>query len=102
MTNLQAIQVNISGAHGVVLTENHFVKALVDVGLTATGVYSSSTLIDRATIKCYDMIIGGANLREGDLSYTIDIASVRAARQALADSLGINERKDRINRAQVW
>jgi hypothetical protein len=101
MTNLEAIQVNISGAHGVVLSENHFVKALTDVGLTATGTYSvsDSALINQATIKCYDMIIGGANLREGDLSYSIDINSVKAAKEALEVT---SSRKDRINRVSPW
>jgi hypothetical protein len=99
MTNLEAIQVNISGAHGVVLSENHFVKALTDVGLTAEGTYSDSALINQATIKCYDMIIGGANLREGDLSYSIDINSVKAAKEALEVT---SSRKDRINRVSPW
>jgi hypothetical protein len=102
MTNLEALQVNISDVHGVVLTENHFVKALIDVGLESTEDYSSSKLINKATLKCYDMILGGANLTEGSLSYNINIESVKAARDVLADSLGVDRRRNVIDRGAPW
>ena len=44
MTNNEAIKANISDAHGVVLNDNHFVKALTDYGLSATGDYSDESL----------------------------------------------------------
>jgi len=102
MTNLEAIQVNISGAHGVVLTENHFIKALTDEDLSATATYSDSDAIDRSTVRCYNMILAGANISEGDLSYSIDVNAVRAAKEALETNLGTSTRKDRINRASAW
>jgi hypothetical protein len=94
MTNLEAIRVNISDAHGVILTEGHFVKALTDNGVDSAGIYSAAekTNIDKATLACYDMILGSANLTEGSLSYNINIEAVKAARQKLADSLGVRRR----------
>lgn len=102
MTNLQAIQVNISDAHGVVLSENHFVKALLDVDLDPYTVYTSAskTKINQATLTLYDVILGGANLSEGSLSYNVNIESVKAAREALLISLGTV--KNTINSVNWW
>lgn len=101
MTNLEALKANISDAHGVVLTEDHFVKALVDVGLLIDASYESPSKVDRATIKLYDLIISGANLSEGHLSYSVDITAVRLAKEALEEKLGISSNRT-IRSPKVW
>ena len=102
MDNLQAIKANISDAHGVVLTESHFVKALRDVGLNEVHAYSSAAAIDKATLQLYDnVIIPGASFTEGSFSYTASPALQRA-RDQIAERLGVLDRKDTINRASVW
>ena len=102
MTNLEALQANISDAHGVVLTENHFRKALVDVGLSDEDEYSNSTLINRATVLLYNHIISGANISEGSLSYNVNLDAVKKAKAELEAELGITTRKPTINKLQVW
>lgn len=103
MNNLEALRANISDAHGVVLTENHFVKALADVGLVAQDTYTSEGAVDRATIKLYDIILSGGNLSEGHLSYGIDLAGVQKAKEALQDKLGITEdAKNKVDTASRW
>ena len=104
MTNLEALTANISDVHGVVLTENHFVKALIDVGLVDEDEYDSSNLIDRATLKLYDKIIAGANFGEGSLSYNVNIEALKRVRDQLADSLGLLEVKTQpsIDNAPRW
>lgn len=99
MTNLEAIKANISSAHGVVLDENHFVKALADVGLAADGDYTSDKKIDIATIKLYEIILGGASLTEGHLSYTL-VDSARQAKEALEYKLGIS--RNAVRSPKVW
>ena len=100
MTNLEALKANISDAHGVVLTEDHFVKALVDVGLVSDASYDNATKIDRATIKLYEIIISGAGLSEGHLSYNVDVNAVRQAKEAMEEKLGISKRT--IRSPKVW
>ncbi len=101
MTNLEAIRANISDAHGVVLSENHFVKALRDVGLVETATYASAALVDRATLQIYDnVLLPGANLSEGSLSYTK--GDLMAARNLIAERLGLVDKKDNISRGNVW
>ena len=102
MTNLEAIRANISDAHGVVLSENHFVKALVDVGLVPSGTYTSERSVDRATLKLYDQILLGANLSEGSLSYSVDLQGVRSAKEALEARLGIKDLKNKVTTARPW
>ena len=104
MTNLEAIRANISDAHGVVLTENHFVKALVDVGLTSTGTYASSALIDQASLLLYDnVLIPGANLTEGSLAYGLNIDGLIRARNMLAEKLGETvEKNNAVTGLSVW
>jgi len=102
MTNLEALRANISDAHGVVLNENHFVKALIDSGLGVYEIYSNSSAISLATVKLYDMILGGASLSEGSLSYSVNKAEVRKLRDDLANSLGLTESKRTVNVARVW
>ena len=101
MTNLEAIRANISDAHGVVLTQNHFVKALADAGLTSDAIYASEAAVDRATIKLYDIILGGASLSEGHLSYNFT-ESVEKAKRALQEKLGIADKKNEVNSAKYW
>jgi hypothetical protein len=91
MTNYEALRANISDVYGVVLSQNHFRKALVDVGLAPEELYTSSSLINRATLTLYDMILAGANLSEGNLSYNLNIEGLKKVREELADSLGIKE-----------
>ena len=102
MTNLEALRANISDAHGVVLTESHFVKALVDVGLNEVDTYTNRTAIDKATLILYDHIIAGANLSEGALSYSVNIDAVRRARDLLAEKLGEDSRKRNIDTVSIW
>ncbi len=102
MTNLDAIMANISGAHGVVIEKNHFVKALIDLDVSPYQGYTKAnrTKINQATLVIYDQILGGANLSEGALNYSINIESVRKAREDLAESMGIH--KNVIDKGQVW
>lgn len=103
MTNLQAIKVNISDAHGVILSENHFVKALVDVGLTAEDEYTSSALINKATIQLYNIIIATANISEGALSYNINTEALKKERDRIAEEIGETvDRQDIINVSRPW
>jgi hypothetical protein len=103
MTNIEALRANISSAHGVVLDENHFVKALADVGLDAWSIYGNSTLIDRASLALYDrVLIPGANLSEGALSYNINPDSLRKARDMIAERLGDNVRRDIVDVSRPW
>lgn len=103
MTNLEALQANISDAHGVVLSENHRRKALIDVGVFPDDEYGNAVLIDRATLKLYDMILAGANFSEGSLSYNINIEGLKALRAELAEGLGITpERRPTIDNAPRW
>lgn len=101
MTNLEAIRANISSAHGVVLTESHFVKALVDVGLNKDADYTSANKIDRATIRLYDIILGGAGISEGSLTYSFT-ESVKAAKETLEKKLGIEDKRNRIDSVKAW
>ncbi len=101
MNNLEAIRANISDAHGVVLTENHFVKALVDNDLQPEGDYTDSRAVDRATLTLYDVILGGASLTEGHLSYNFT-ESVEKAKKALQDKLGIADKKNIIDSGKYW
>lgn len=101
MNNLEAIRANISDAHGVVLTENHFVKALADQGLQPEGDYNDPRKIDLSTLQLYDVILGGASLTEGHLSYNFT-ESVEKAKRALQDKLGIEEKKNTIRSPKVW
>ena len=105
MDNLAALRANISDAHGVVLTENHFVKALVDEGLVADAIYSAADerAIDLATIRLYDKLLAGGSLTEGHLSYSIDMNSVRVAKESLQDKLGIErDAKNKVDTASRW
>lgn len=80
MTNLEALKANIGDAHGLQLTDNHFTKALLDQELqTETTYYSiNAKSIDMATIACYDVILGAANMSEGDVTYTLrDLESIK-------------------------
>ncbi len=103
MTNLEALQANISDVHGVVLTQNHFMKALIDQSVAPYDAYSSSSAINRATLTLYDVLIEGAGFSEGALSYNINIEGVKAAKAALQEKMGITEDpKNQIRSPKVW
>ncbi len=103
MTNLEAIRANISDAHGVVLTENHFVKALADQGLYASGTYNgNSKIIDKATLVLYNIVIESASFSEGSLSYNINIQGVKQAKAALENRMGIHDSKRKVKSPKVW
>lgn len=99
MTNLEAIRANVSDAHGVVLTESHFVKALADQGLAPDANYNNTKAIDRATLRLYDQLIASASISEGSLGYNVNIEGLRQARAYIAERIGI---KPTINRAAPW
>lgn len=101
MTNLEALKANLSSAHGAILDENHFEKALSDVGLVSASTYTNSVLVDKATLLLYQIIISGANLSEGALSYSINIESVIKAKDILEKKLGLST-KGAINVARPW
>jgi len=100
VTNLEAIRANMSDAHGVVLTENHFVKALFDVGLVADAEYSSASLVNSATLLLYDVLLTGANLSEGGLNYSINIEGIKSAKIELQKRMGIY--KDVVSSVRRW
>jgi hypothetical protein len=100
MTNLEAIQLNVSDVHGVALTEGHFRKALIDSGVNPLMDYTNPTAIDRATLRIYDLIISGANFSEGGMSYNVNIEGIKNARDRLAEGLG--SRKDTIKSERWW
>jgi hypothetical protein len=103
MTNYEAIRANISDVYGVVLSENHFRKALVDVGIVPEELYTSAQLINQATLALYDMILAGANLTEGSLSYNLNIEGLKRVRDALAVSLSLEEAKlPTVNNMPRW
>ena len=102
MTNLQALKANISSVHGVVLTENHFMKALIDQGLIAGEQYTNAAKIDFATISLYDAIIAGAGFSEGSLSYKINIEGVKQAKLKIERKLGISDENNTIRSPKVW
>lgn len=102
MTNLQAIKANISDAHGVILTEDHFMKALIDQGLVIEDEYTDSVAINKATLSLYDIIIESAGFSEGGLSYNVNLEGVKAAKSALQDRMGITDLKNEIKSPKVW
>ena len=104
MTLLEALRSNISDAHGVVLSDNHFEKALVDMGLDKTATYTSSysTSIDKASINLYNIILGSGSLSEGGLSYSVDKNEVRKLKEELEVKLGIKNTRSYVRNARVW
>lgn len=107
MDNLAALRANLSDAHGVVLGENHFVKALVDEGLAPETLYSPTVerQLDLATIRLYNLILGGAGLSEGSLGYNFQLPGVVAAKKNLQEKWGLIpdiDPRDSVNTASVW
>jgi len=90
----------MSDAHGVVLTENHFVKALADSGLEAEADYSSASLVNSATLLLYDVLLTGANLSEGGLNYSANTEGIKAAKLELEKRMGIY--RDVVSTKRVW
>ena len=102
MTNLQALKANISSVHGVVLTQDHYMKALIDQELIAGEQYSNAAKIDFATIALYDAILAGAGFSEGTLNYSINIEGVREAKLKLERKLGISDEQNIIRSPKIW
>ena len=74
MTNLEALKANVSQVHGIVISENAFLKALLDEDITSSDSYSKATYeksVDLATVRIYRQILGNANLNEGDVGYSL-------------------------------
>lgn len=69
MTNLQAIQSTVAGYP---LSENTFVKALLDRGVSSTGTYTgTSKAFELATADVYMVLATAANISEGGFSVSI-------------------------------
>ena len=102
ITNLDALKANISDAHGVILTENHFMKALIDQGLVTDAQYTDSSAINSATLALYDVIIESAGFSEGGLSYSVNIEGVKQAKAALEKRMGLTDDKNEIKSPKVW
>ncbi len=103
MTNLEAIQANISDVHGVVLTEDHFMKALIDQDVEPYDTYSSASAINNATLTLYDILLDSANFKEGGLSYSISVEGIRQAKASLEKRMGIiPDAKNTITSPKIW
>lgn len=102
ITNLQALRANISDAHGVILTENHFMKALIDQGLITDAPYADSSAINSATLILYDVIIESAGFSEGGISYSVNVEGVKQAKAALEERMGLTDKKNEIKSPKVW
>lgn len=73
MTTLEALKANLSHVHGIVISDNAFLKALIDNELDGTETYSKAEYeqtIDLTTVAIYRQVIGAAGISEGDLSYS--------------------------------
>ena len=103
MINLEALQANISDAHGVVLTENHFMKALIDQGVSPYDNYTDASVINHATLTLYDIIIETANFNEGAIGYNVNVEGIKQAKTALGEKMGIfPDAKNQIRSPKVW
>lgn len=74
MTTLQALKANIADTHGIALSENAFLKALIDIDLGGNEVYTKAAYeqsIDMATVKLYRLILDTANVNDGDRGYSL-------------------------------
>jgi hypothetical protein len=86
MTTLEALKANISDTHGVVVSENAFLKALLDEGIVTTATYSKDDYeqsIDLAIIRVYKQILGSAGFSEGNFQYS------PAAKESIQKSIDI-------------
>jgi hypothetical protein len=74
MINLEALKANLADVHGVVISDNAWLKALLDENITPDDPYDSEAEkkgVDLATIRIYKHILGSANMNEGGLAYSI-------------------------------
>lgn len=73
MTNLEALKANISDTHGLIISENAFIKALTDEGSVIDETYHPDDVkaVDMATIRIYEQILGSASFDEGSVSYSV-------------------------------
>lgn len=90
MNNLDALKANISQLHGVSISENSFMKALIDEGLSEIDTYTpdNEQRIDLATIRVYKKILGSPDFSEAGLSYKIGV-NIRNAIESLQRKWGI-------------
>lgn len=72
MTNIEALKANVSQVHGLVISENAFIKVCIDSEITQADEYTKENqeLIDLATVKIYRQILYAPNFREGDVNYS--------------------------------
>ena len=92
MTNADALKANLAQVHGLVISENNFLKALADEEISASGTYSKDNeqSIDLATIRIYRQIIGAAGFMEGDVTYSpAQIEAVKLATDSLLVKCGL-------------
>ena len=73
MTNLEALKANISDTHGIIITDNGWIKALYDAGSNPDDAYDTSDeqSVDLATIDILERVLETANISDGNLNYTI-------------------------------
>lgn len=91
MTILEAVKANIGDAHGIQLTENHFIKAILDQDLQPDANYYSlnAEAVDMVTVDLYEKVLGSANLAEGDITYSLrDTEAIKTIIDTLLDKRG--------------
>jgi hypothetical protein len=101
MTYLEAIQASISQVHGVALVENVLLKVLIDQDINPHADYKKGADFNGALLSLYRLLLSGANLNEGAISYSLNTEGLKMAIKELEDSLGITL-KPTINRGNVW
>ena len=71
MTNLEALQANISDVNGLVISTNNLLKALIDEGIDSALDYTAASeqSIDQATIRIYNKILGSGNMGDNGISW---------------------------------
>ena len=109
MTNLEALKANLADAHGLQFTENHFSKALVDQSIQSDSTYYAlyAKSIDLATISLYEQVLGAANMKEGDVDYSVmNKEYIEAAIDSLLVKCGLPTRygklKSRVTGTALW
>jgi hypothetical protein len=101
MTYLEAIQASISQVHGVALVDNVLIKVLIDQDINPHADYKKGADFNRSLLFLLRLLLGGANLNEGAISYSLNVEGIKAMILELEESLGIDKRPT-INTAKVW
>jgi hypothetical protein len=106
MTNLEALKANLSGAHGIPISENAFLKALIDQSVTSTSMYTTADEknIDLATIRIYKQILAGASLSDNGVSYSVpDKAAIKACMILIWDKWSLaHEEPNTLTAVSKW